>query len=37
MLGGVSSQAACPWCEGTGMQIPGHDAQAARLAAASSA
>jgi len=20
----------CPWCEGTGRFIPGHDAQAAR-------
>jgi hypothetical protein len=20
----------CPWCEGTGTFIPGHDAQAAR-------
>ena len=33
-LGGSSSQVTCPWCEGGGMQIPGHDAQAARSAAA---
>ena len=34
-LGGSPSQVVCPWCEGTGKQIPGHDAQAARIAAAS--
>ncbi len=33
-LGGSPSQVACPWCEGTGMQIRGHDAQAARRASA---
>jgi DnaJ-class molecular chaperone len=33
-LGGSASLARCPWCEGTGTQIPGHDAQAARAAAA---
>ncbi len=33
-LGGSPSQVPCPWCEGSGMQIPGHDAQAARAAAA---
>ena len=33
-LGGSPSQVPCPWCEGSGMQIPGHDAQAARGAAA---
>ena len=33
-LGGSPSQVACPWCEGTGTQIPGHDAEAARSAAA---
>jgi len=33
-LGGSPSQVECPWCEGGGMQIPGHDAQAARAAAA---
>ena len=34
-LGGSPSQVVCPWCEGSGKQIPGHDAQAARSAAAS--
>lgn len=29
-LGGSPSQVTCPWCEGTGRFIPGHDAQAAR-------
>jgi DnaJ-class molecular chaperone len=29
-LGGEPSTLPCPWCEGTGVQIPGHDAQAAR-------
>lgn len=33
-LGGSPSQVPCPWCEGTGTQIPGHDAQAARSAGA---
>ena len=32
-LGGDASQVVCPWCEGGGTQIPGHDAQAARIAA----
>jgi hypothetical protein len=32
-LGGTPAQVVCPWCEGTGNQIPGHDAQAARIAA----
>ncbi|HEV2776025.1 MAG TPA: hypothetical protein VGV90_10575 [Solirubrobacteraceae bacterium] len=32
-LGGSPSQVTCPWCEGGGIQIPGHDAQAARSAA----
>jgi DnaJ-class molecular chaperone len=32
-LGGTPAQVVCPWCEGSGTQIPGHDAQAARLAA----
>ena len=27
-LGGSPSQVQCPWCEGTGRFIPGHDAQA---------
>jgi DnaJ-class molecular chaperone len=29
-LGGSPSEVTCPWCEGTGVRIPGHDAQAAR-------
>jgi DnaJ-class molecular chaperone len=29
-LGGSPQQVACPWCEGTGRFIAGHDAQAAR-------
>jgi DnaJ-class molecular chaperone len=29
-LGGAPQQVPCPWCEGTGRFIPGHDAQAAR-------
>ena len=29
-LGGSPSTVTCPWCEGTGRFIPGHDAQAAR-------
>jgi DnaJ-class molecular chaperone len=29
-LGGSPSEVPCPWCEGTGTFIPGHDAQAAR-------
>ena len=32
-LGGSPSQVVCPCCEGGGMQISGHDAQAARSAA----
>ena len=28
--GGTPHEVECPWCEGTGMTIPGHDAQAAR-------
>jgi DnaJ-class molecular chaperone len=36
-LGGSPSQVTCPWCEGGGMLIPGHDAQAARSAAAAAA
>ena len=27
-LGGSPQQVTCPWCEGTGRFIPGHDAQA---------
>ena len=29
-LGGTLHSIVCPWCEGTGLEIPGHDAQAAR-------
>jgi DnaJ-class molecular chaperone len=32
-LGGVPQQVVCPWCEGGGVQLPEHDAQAARSAA----
>ena len=28
-LGGTPHEVACPWCQGTGTQIPGIDAQAA--------
>ncbi|HMS61033.1 MAG TPA: hypothetical protein PKD63_02055 [Solirubrobacteraceae bacterium] len=28
--GGTPHEVPCPWCEGTGVRIPGHDAQAAR-------
>ena len=28
--GGTQHTLPCPWCEGTGFQIPEHDAQAAR-------
>jgi DnaJ-class molecular chaperone len=28
-LGGEPHEVECPWCEGTGRFIPGHDAQAA--------
>ena len=27
-LGGSPHEVTCPWCEGTGRFIPGHDAQA---------
>jgi DnaJ-class molecular chaperone len=27
-LGGEPSRMRCPWCEGTGAQVVGHDAQA---------
>jgi DnaJ-class molecular chaperone len=33
-LGGSPSEVPCPWCDGTGVRIPGHDAQAARRQAA---
>jgi hypothetical protein len=29
-LGGEPKDATCPWCEGGGVFLPGHDAQAAR-------
>jgi hypothetical protein len=29
-LGGEPSTVTCPWCEGGGIQLAGHDAQAAR-------
>jgi DnaJ-class molecular chaperone len=31
-LGGTAHEETCPWCEGTGTLIPGHDAQARRRA-----
>ena len=31
-LGGTAQAVTCPGCEGGGVQIPGHDAQAARAA-----
>lgn len=34
-LGGSPSEVECPWCNGTGHRIAGHDAQAARRAASS--
>jgi DnaJ-class molecular chaperone len=36
-LGGSPNEVPCPWCEGTGVRIPGHDAQAARRQAAAPA
>jgi DnaJ-class molecular chaperone len=33
-LGGSASTVTCPWCEGTGQVVLGHDAQAARRAGA---
>lgn len=36
-LGGEQTRVTCPWCEGSGVQIPGHDAQAARRAEAGAA
>jgi len=29
-LGGSPNEVPCPWCDGTGVFIPDHDAQAAR-------
>ncbi|MDQ3850269.1 MAG: hypothetical protein M3296_06610 [Actinomycetota bacterium] len=34
-LGGTPQRVTCPWCEGGGRFLPGHDAQAARREAAS--
>ncbi len=34
--GGEPHTVPCPWCEGTGFEIPEHDAQAARRDAAAS-
>jgi hypothetical protein len=31
-LGGSAHDVTCPWCEGSGTLIPGHDAQAAKRA-----
>ena len=31
-LGGTPKPVTCPWCEGSGIRIPGHDAQAAKKA-----
>jgi hypothetical protein len=31
-LGGTPAKVKCPWCEGTGVRVPGIDAQAAWLA-----
>ena len=36
-LGGEPSTVTCPWCEGSALQLPGHDAQAARRASAAGA
>jgi hypothetical protein len=33
-LGGSAHEVPCPWCEGTGRFMPGHDAQAAHTAGA---
>ncbi|HZO35856.1 MAG TPA: hypothetical protein VFB41_03155 [Solirubrobacteraceae bacterium] len=29
-LGGTPHEVECPWCDGSGTYVPGHDAQAAR-------
>lgn len=31
-LGGERHEQPCPWCDGGGMRLPEHDAQAARRA-----
>jgi DnaJ-class molecular chaperone len=36
-LGGVARTVSCPWCEGGGVFLPGHDAQAARRGEADTA
>ena len=36
-LGGEPSMVPCPWCEGSGTTVAGHDAQAARRASAAAA
>lgn len=36
-LGGEQSTVVCSWCEGSGVQLPAHDAQAMRRAAADGA
>ncbi len=33
-LGGTPHEVDCPWCEGSGRFVAGHDAQATRVAAA---
>ena len=33
-LGGEPKPVTCPWCEGTGVRVAGHDAQAAKKPAA---
>jgi DnaJ-class molecular chaperone len=35
-LGGTPQLVTCPWCEGGGRFLPGHDAQAARRSASAS-
>jgi hypothetical protein len=35
-LGGERHEVACPWCDGTGRFIPGHDAQGGEPADVSS-
>jgi DnaJ-class molecular chaperone len=29
-LGGTPHEVPCPWCEGAGKRLPGHNAQASR-------
>jgi len=36
-IGGEQGRVPCPWCEGGGAQVPGHDAQAAPRARAAAA